>query len=176
MHACRSNLSYNRYWEGRSQLQQMTAKLSDAITTTLNFDKTAVPKTGATQEQIEEHKWFRDTFVHLISLFHGVALATLRGDYNMENIVVRHRRSRWAPQAAAPMEPKRVWGHCHGRCLYNWLWMGIDRAHSLWHTPSHFSFMHAKHAYGHTHPAMGMRPKALCVQMETGLLYVHVRA
>lgn len=67
----------------------MTAKLSDAITTTLNFDKTAVPKTGATAEQIEEHKWFKDTFVHLISLFHGVALATLRGDYNMENIVVR---------------------------------------------------------------------------------------
>eukprot|EP00892_Ulva_mutabilis_P004197 jgi/Ulvmu1/2149/UM129_0008.1 len=84
----RSNLSYNRYWEGRTQLQQMTARLSDAIRTTLNFDRTAVPKTGATPEEVEEHKWFCDTFVHLISLFHGVALATLRGDYNMENLVV----------------------------------------------------------------------------------------
>ena len=91
---CRSNLSYGRYWEGRTQLQQMTARLSDAIRTTLNFDKTAVPRTGATQEEIEEHQWFCDTFVHLISLFHGVALATLRGDYNMENLVVRLPSSR----------------------------------------------------------------------------------
>eukprot|EP00892_Ulva_mutabilis_P004193 jgi/Ulvmu1/2145/UM129_0004.1 len=93
----RSNLSYNRYWEGRTQLQQMTSKLTDAITTSLNFDKTAVPKVGATQEQIEEHKWFCDTFVHLISLFHGVALATLRGDYNMENVVVHDSLARAPP-------------------------------------------------------------------------------
>ena len=88
-YTCRSNLSYGRYWEGRTQLQQMTSKLTDAVVMSLQFDRTAVPKSGATREQIEQHDWFRDTMVHLISLMHAVALATLRDDYDMENLVVR---------------------------------------------------------------------------------------
>ena len=100
---CRNNLSYGRYWEGRTQLQQMTAKLSDAVRTALNFDRTAVPKEGATAEEVEEHRWFCDTLVHLVSLFHAVALATLRGDYDMENLVVR--------PAAAPNAPNAVTLH-----------------------------------------------------------------
>eukprot|EP00892_Ulva_mutabilis_P004192 jgi/Ulvmu1/2144/UM129_0003.1 len=83
----RSNLSYGRYWEGRTQLQQMTSKLTDSVVMALQFDKTAVPKANATPEQLEQHAWFRDTFVHLISLMHAVALATLREDFNMENLV-----------------------------------------------------------------------------------------
>ena len=85
---CRNNLSYGRYWEGRSKLQDITANLSDAVRTAINFDRNAVPKEKPTPEQTEQHEWFCDTFVHLISLFHGVALATLRGDYDMENLVV----------------------------------------------------------------------------------------
>lgn len=86
---CRSNLSYGRYWEGRTQLQQLTSKLTDAVVMSLQFDRTSVPAVGATQEQIDAHDWFRDTFVHLISLMHAVALATLREDFDMENLVVR---------------------------------------------------------------------------------------
>ena len=96
---CRNNLSYGRYWEGRTQLQQMTAKLSDAVRTALNFDRTAVPKEGATAEEVEEHRWFCDTLVHLVSLFHAVALATLRCDYDMENLMV------WPCPLAACMPP-----------------------------------------------------------------------
>ena len=81
---CRNNLSYGRYWEGRTQLQTMTAKISDAVRVTLNFDRA-----GMEGPDDEEHKWFCDTFVHLVSLFHGVALATLRGDFDMENLAVR---------------------------------------------------------------------------------------
>eukprot|EP00892_Ulva_mutabilis_P007760 jgi/Ulvmu1/5356/UM022_0150.1 len=84
----RNNLSYGRYWEGRTQLQQITAHLSDTVRTAINFDRNALPREGATQEQIEQHQWFCDTLVHLVSLFHGIALATLRGDYDMENLVV----------------------------------------------------------------------------------------
>ena len=95
---CRNNLSYGRYWEGRSKLQDITANLSDAVRTAINFDRNAVPKEKPTPEQTEQHEWFCDTFVHLISLFHGVALATLRGDYDMENLVVC-----WCPPPAACM-------------------------------------------------------------------------
>ena len=77
----RNNLSYGRYWEGRTQLQQMTAKLSDAVRASIKW--------RPPEEEVEEHRWFCDTLVHLISLFHAVALATLRGDYDMENLVVR---------------------------------------------------------------------------------------
>ena len=100
---CRNNLSYGRYWEGRSKLQDITANLSDAVRTAINFDRNAVPKEKPTPEQTEQHEWFCDTFVHLISLFHGVALATLRGDYDMENLVVR--------PAAAPNAPNAVTLH-----------------------------------------------------------------
>jgi phage gp46-like protein len=86
---CRSQLSYGRYWEGRTNLQLMTSKLTDAVVMTLTFDREAVPKVNPTEEQVNEHQWFRDTVVHLGSLLHAVALATLRTDYNMENIVVR---------------------------------------------------------------------------------------
>jgi hypothetical protein len=81
-------LSYGRYWEGRSQLQNFTSRLTDAVVLCLTFDREAVPKTNPTEEQVKEHQWFRDTLIHVASLLHGVALATLRTDYNMENIVV----------------------------------------------------------------------------------------
>lgn len=66
----------------------MTSKLSDAAVLALTFDREAVAKVNPTEEQVKEHQWFRDTVIHLCSLLHAVALATLRTDYNMENIVV----------------------------------------------------------------------------------------
>lgn len=46
-------------------------------------------KEPVSAEQLEAHKKFANNFVHLVSLMHGVALATLRDDFDMENIMVR---------------------------------------------------------------------------------------
>jgi hypothetical protein len=66
----------------------MTSRLTDAVVLAVNFDRESVPKSNPTAQQVKDHQWFRDTVVHLASLMHGVALATLRTDYNMENLVV----------------------------------------------------------------------------------------
>jgi hypothetical protein len=68
----------------------MSAKLTDAIVMMLKWDREGVPKDSPSPSQIKDHLWFRDTMVHLASLMHAVALSTLRTDFNMENIVVRH--------------------------------------------------------------------------------------
>jgi hypothetical protein len=88
---CRSQLSYNRYWEGRTQLQRMTSRLTDCVVLCVCLDREAVPKKGYSEQQVKDHQWFRDTVLHLASLMHGVALASMRTDYNMENLVVRIR-------------------------------------------------------------------------------------
>ena len=86
----RSNLSYGRYSEGRSHLATLLSKLSDATEMCLNFDRMTIhPSNNPTEEDFLEHEWFRNTLIHLVSLLHGSALATLRLDFNMENIVVR---------------------------------------------------------------------------------------
>lgn len=68
----------------------MSSRLTDAVVLAVNFDRESVPKVNPTTQQVKDHQWFRDTIVHLASLMHGVALATLRTDYNMENLVVRY--------------------------------------------------------------------------------------
>ena len=82
-------MSYGRYWEGRTQLQVLTSKLTDAVLMCLCFDREAVPKEKPTHQQIVEHHRFRDTLLHVSSLLHGVALATLRTDYDFDNLIVR---------------------------------------------------------------------------------------
>lgn len=82
-------MSYGRYWEGRSQLQILTSKLTDAVVMCLCFDRETVCKDHPTQQQIKEHHHFRDTLLHVASLLHGVALATLRTDFDFDNLIVR---------------------------------------------------------------------------------------
>jgi hypothetical protein len=84
----RSNLSYGRYWEGRGHLATLGSKLTDAVVMCLNFDRESISKTSPTEDQIKGYEWFRNTLIHLVSLMHAVALATLRVDFNMENLVV----------------------------------------------------------------------------------------
>jgi hypothetical protein len=68
----------------------MLSKLSDTTELCINFDRMSVHEdSNPTDHDIEEHEWFTNTLVHLVSLLHAVALATLRVDLNMENIVVR---------------------------------------------------------------------------------------
>lgn len=84
---CRSNLSYQRYNEGRTALQTLTSKLVDSVMQALAFDGRTLPK-DATPDQLAGHLRFKNNLVHLTSLLHAVALATLRDDYDMENIMV----------------------------------------------------------------------------------------
>jgi hypothetical protein len=53
----------------------------------LCFDAYTIPQTSTLQAQAYDK--FKDNLIHLISLLHAVGLATLRDDYNVENIVVR---------------------------------------------------------------------------------------
>jgi hypothetical protein len=84
---CRSNLSYGRYNEGRTQLQTFTSKLTDAIMLALAFDKQSLSLTTSEHLRIA-HRRFCNNLVHLASLMHGVAVATLRDDYDMDSIMV----------------------------------------------------------------------------------------
>lgn len=93
----RSNLGYQRYWEGRTSLTLMTSKLTDAVVQVLTFDQGTLPD-APTPDQAEAASRFRDNIVHLVSLLHAVALQTLREDYDMENLTVHD-----SMQAAPPV-------------------------------------------------------------------------
>jgi hypothetical protein len=84
----RTQLSYTRFWEGRTQMQVFASKLTDVVVQCSAFDQASLP-VAATQEEIEGHIRFRDTLVHLVSLLHAVGLATLREDYDLDNLCVR---------------------------------------------------------------------------------------
>ena len=66
----------------------MTSKLVDCVVQAHAFDTQTMPK-DATDEQVSRHIKFKNNIVHIASLLHAVALATLRDDYDMENITVR---------------------------------------------------------------------------------------
>jgi len=73
----RGNLSYQRFWEGRSQLQQMSTKWDDAAMQVLAFDEVSEGKAA------EDGFLFRYRMVHLFSLMHAVAVMQLREDVDL---------------------------------------------------------------------------------------------
>lgn len=68
-------------------MQVFASKLTDVVVQCSTFDQASLP-VAATQEEIEGHVRFRDTLVHLVSLMHAVGLATLREDYDLDNLCV----------------------------------------------------------------------------------------
>lgn len=68
-------------------MQAFASKLTDVAVQALCFDAYTIPETSTLQAQAYDK--FKDNLIHLISLLHAVGLATLRDDYNVENIVVR---------------------------------------------------------------------------------------
>jgi hypothetical protein len=111
---CRSNLSYQRYNDGRKFLQTLTSKLTDVATLGVAFDVQACHK-DPTEAQHAAHQRFKNNFIHLISLMHAVALAVLRDDYDMENIIVRP--SCFACDNSAS---RRAGGSCGARASRVW--------------------------------------------------------
>jgi hypothetical protein len=98
----RTNLAYQRYWDGCTSLQKLTSKLTDTAVLGVTLDYKNVhaameelKKTGtkdkerAAEETKQKHSHFVQKFIHTISLLHAVALATLRTDYCLENLEVR---------------------------------------------------------------------------------------
>ncbi|GJP44410.1 hypothetical protein CLOM_g3820 [Closterium sp. NIES-68] len=75
----RTNLSYARYWEGRTMLAQMSSKWGDAAIQVISFDEGA-------KEPVPGGIRFRSEFVHTMSLMHALALQRLRGDSHLTNL------------------------------------------------------------------------------------------
>ncbi|GMH38627.1 hypothetical protein BSKO_06511 [Bryopsis sp. KO-2023] len=96
----RSNFGYGRYWEGRTNLQLMSAKWADAVIQVLNFDFGTLPLDIDEAGKIRARK-FADTYVHLISLMHGVAVQNLRRDWDLDNLTSHDENS-----PAPPLDPK----------------------------------------------------------------------
>jgi hypothetical protein len=69
--------------EGRTALQQFTSKLSDLTMQAIAFDRHGLQHPS--EEALAAHVRFKNNFVHLVSLMHGVALMTMRDDLDMEN-------------------------------------------------------------------------------------------
>mmetsp|Transcript_28742 Transcript_28742/g.66321 ORF Transcript_28742/g.66321 Transcript_28742/m.66321 type:complete len:428 (-) Transcript_28742:655-1938(-) len=78
----RANLSYQRFWEGRTQLQQMSSKWSECVLQIYCFDRC----TSDTLDD-EDDDEFCKLQIHLFSLLHAVSLQDLRADKNLTNIV-----------------------------------------------------------------------------------------
>lgn len=95
----RSNTAYRRFWEARTQLDVFSGKLTDAVIVAMTLDRNniAMFDLGVTKGEdklpIDElkigHKRFKHVLIHLTSLLHAVALATLRNDQDLRNIIVR---------------------------------------------------------------------------------------
>ena len=81
----RTNVAYNRYWEGLSNLKAMTSKWGDAAALTLTFDRherPAAPTEGQSNVDLETLESTRGVFAsllaHRVSLLHALACAHLR--------------------------------------------------------------------------------------------------
>ncbi|CAD7699638.1 unnamed protein product [Ostreobium quekettii] len=98
----RSNFGYGRYWEGRTTLQLMSAKWSDAVIQVLNFDFGTLPP-DLDDEGKRRARRFGDTFVHLMSLLHAVAVQNLRKDWELDNL-----RPHDQGQPEPPMDPRYI--------------------------------------------------------------------
>jgi hypothetical protein len=91
--ACRWQGAQERFREGRSQLQTLTSKLTDLAVLGVCLDEKNLleseflaHRSDASEES--KHRRFVAVLVHLVSLLHAIALATLSGDHSTENIEV----------------------------------------------------------------------------------------
>lgn len=78
----------------------MSSKWADAVIQVLNFDFGTLPA-DLDDEGIKKAVKFGDTFVHLISLMHGVAIQNLRRDWDLDNMDVHDERNAPPPIDAA---------------------------------------------------------------------------
>mmetsp|Transcript_49814 Transcript_49814/g.107885 ORF Transcript_49814/g.107885 Transcript_49814/m.107885 type:complete len:575 (-) Transcript_49814:75-1799(-) len=100
----RTNISYQRFWESRTQCALMSSKWADAALECLTFDQVqkrqqprpvddnghAIPLTDAEIEKradtIRQRRLFQATIVHRFSLLHAIAIQVLRRDKTLTNL------------------------------------------------------------------------------------------
>jgi len=76
----RCNLAYQRFWEGRTNIQLMSSKWADAILQAIVFDS------FSKKSKKEIHMW-RARVISMMSLLHGVALAELGGQHHTMDVI-----------------------------------------------------------------------------------------
>merc|ERR1712166_539755 len=77
----RSNFGYQRYWEGRTRIQDMSSKWIDGAAMVLCFDEATSNEKGIQGlDGGESGVEFRNKFIHFMSMMHALALQQLRAD------------------------------------------------------------------------------------------------
>lgn len=96
----RCNLSFQRFWEGRSSIQLMSSKWADAALQAIVFDDVS-----ASKSRLDVHLW-RTQYISLMSIMHGTALAQLSGwEHKMpiiEGVDPRVMEARTSPLSTPP--------------------------------------------------------------------------
>mmetsp|Transcript_119756 Transcript_119756/g.382262 ORF Transcript_119756/g.382262 Transcript_119756/m.382262 type:complete len:546 (-) Transcript_119756:286-1923(-) len=97
----RTNFAYQRYWEGRTVIAQMSSKWLDGACMSVAFDAPGSAKTPylegiggitcstsckPTANGAPSHEEFVANILHLFSLMHALALLHLRGDADLNNL------------------------------------------------------------------------------------------
>eukprot|EP00892_Ulva_mutabilis_P012037 jgi/Ulvmu1/9205/UM005_0305.1 len=98
----RSNFGYNRYWEGCTNMRLMSQRFADAVVQVITFDTGALPD-NATQEELRDAAIFRDTYLHISSLLHAIAIQTLCSEGPRADLVM-HDSLAQSPAADARRE------------------------------------------------------------------------
>ena len=85
----RTNIAYNRYWEGISQLKQMSAKWGDAAFHVLSMDciekPAASPPQPGQQTLSSTRSLYRAAVCHRFSLLHALGIAHLRREIKLRD-------------------------------------------------------------------------------------------
>jgi predicted membrane chloride channel (bestrophin family) len=96
----RTNHSLARFMEARSNVELMGSKWADAVMMLQAFDSVSTGekiwdsgRRGNEQRPGDGSDEFIARVVHLVSLMHGLALQQLRGDENLDNLVIARQRS-----------------------------------------------------------------------------------
>eukprot|EP00803_Ostreobium_quekettii_P004807 evm.model.scf_1129.1 EVM.evm.TU.scf_1129.1 scf_1129:2455-5702(-) len=140
----RNNLAYVRFWEGRTQLQLMTSKLTDVAIMVLIFDRETLPR-GSGKISYQRARVFGESFLHFISLLHAVALQSLRLDWDLDNLC-EHDHVKGMPPATITLqrsmkraavrkwcEHKPWWKRLRFAVLAGNSWFPTDMFHLRWH-------------------------------------------
>lgn len=114
----RSNLSYGRYWDGRQQLQKMTASWADFCMEALAMDGGLLHVNAAQDPKAwAKAQTFAQSLVHLTSLMHAVALQHLRSDWELANLTPYRAESPPPPLDAAALFNSKQGTKVH------WMWI-----------------------------------------------------
>jgi len=82
----RSNLAYQRYWEGRTAVQAIMGRLQVFTLKAISLNQVAISENKLTQEDKLRCYNFHKSIVHNSSLLFALMLCHLRGDFNLDNL------------------------------------------------------------------------------------------